>query len=79
MNDNYKEVQLSIRAINVLIKLNTEKRNDGCADRTFIKALLIAICTIKNIQQNIRIQDGIMEFMHGKCTFCKMFSIRFLK
>lgn len=75
-NGEFKEVKISTRAINVLLKLNNEKRNDVSADRTFIKSLLIAVCSIKAIQQNIRIEDGIMEFMNGNFLFSLMFLMK---
>lgn len=77
-NGEFKGVKISTRAINVLLKLNNEKRNDVSADRTFVKSLFIAVCSIKAVQQNIRIEDGIMEFMKANFLFSLMFLMKFI-
>ncbi|XP_031638193.1 uncharacterized protein LOC116350529 [Contarinia nasturtii] len=51
------QIQLSARAVNGLIKFNTERRNDVGIDKKFLKALLIGICTLKRIKESVSMFD----------------------
>lgn len=62
----FREVSLSARAVTGLIKLNTEKRTNKSVDKIFIKALVIAVCSLQRIKDSaIPFNDGDIEFMKG--------------
>ncbi|XP_031626207.1 uncharacterized protein LOC116342655 [Contarinia nasturtii] len=65
-----EEITLSARAVNGLIKLN-ENRDDEGKDKTFLKALLIGIYTLKRIKESTveTIDRGVLEFVKDLFAF----------
>lgn len=58
---------LPARAVEGLIKFNSEKRHDEKVDKLFIMALAIGLCTLKRMKTDENpFDDGIIEFMKGK-------------
>lgn len=70
INNKNQEVTLASRVISGLLWLNEPNRRENTEyDKTFIKALLIGICTLKTIQnlsENQRIPKGVLAFIKGK-------------
>lgn len=68
--DTSKEVTLAARAVQGLLWMNElSRRKNTAKDKVFIKALLIAACTLKNIhslKQNELPPKCILSFIKGK-------------
>lgn len=62
---------LSARAVTGLTKLNAEKRASKNVDKTFLKALVIAVCTLKRFKgsPNSLFHDGEIEFIKDLFEF----------
>lgn len=67
LEKGFKDIELPARAVNGLLKLNTEKRESSAVDKNFLKVLLIAICKIKRI----RTLDFDSIFAEGEKDFIK--------
>lgn len=66
MDNEYKEVVLAARVVQGLIGFNGPalKENQNI-DLVFIKALIIATCTIEAIKNGMDIKNGIRKFIYG--------------
>lgn len=72
MCDGFREVSLSARAVTGLIKLNAEKRTNTNVDKIFVKALVIAVCTLQRFKESaMPFSDGDIEFIKG--SFIRIF------
>lgn len=62
---------LSAKAVIGLTKLNAEKRTNKNVDKTFLKALVIAVCTLKRFKEspNSLFNDGEVEFIKDLFEF----------
>lgn len=59
-------MSLSARAVTGLIKLNAEKRTNTNVDKIFVKALVIAVCTLQRFKESaLPFIDGDIEFIKG--------------
>lgn len=69
----FEEVRLANRVIEGLLSMNAPgRREDPSKDKTFIKALLIATCTLQAIRQYKDEQlppKGILSFVKGEVFF----------
>lgn len=65
-----REIRLAARVIDGLLLLNqSNRREDVSRDKSFIKALLISICslkTIQNLEENERLNKSMLAFIKGK-------------
>lgn len=60
--DSFKEVWLQAKVVDGLIKTNKKKPSEKF-DLVFMKALLVAFCTIKAIQAGNPIEEGMLELL----------------
>lgn len=58
-----------MRAVNWLINVNTDRRADKKIDKAFIKALLIAVLSVKAIKSCENFDEGSISFVKGRSTF----------
>lgn len=66
VDDHFTEMKMPALLVEGLLHLNgTENRKNANMDKTFIKALIIGICTIKAIQNNCQIHKDLLIFMKG--------------
>lgn len=69
-NDTSVEITLAARVVQGLLLMNeSSRRKDVSKDKVFIKALLIAICTLKtiyNLKENQTLPKSILSFIKGK-------------
>ncbi|XP_031635606.1 uncharacterized protein LOC116348676 [Contarinia nasturtii] len=63
IDDKFEEVKLKGSVANWLCSLNEKKRNDQSLDKYFIKALLIAVFSIKNIKGDDELHADLMAFI----------------
>lgn len=64
-NDEHREVKLKGQLVQFLIKLNTDRGQDANMDKVFIKALLIAVFTVKFIKSGAILEPELMKFIEG--------------
>lgn len=62
IGDNFKEIGLSAKVVDGLIKINKCKPNEKY-DCGFLKGLLIGFCSIPKIQQNEHIDDAALSLI----------------
>ena len=63
-----KEVLLSAVAVKGLITLNTQRRTDRKVDKTFLKALVIGVCSLNRFKESTDLmpfKNGEIEFIEG--------------
>ena len=65
VGDRFEEVKLSVKVVNGLKLLNSEKRDDVARDKTFIKALLVGLFGVKSIK-NGEVDKHIVRFIKGE-------------
>lgn len=71
MKNGFGEVTLPIVAVDLMSKMNELKRTDVKFDKHFMKALVIAVCTIKGLKESLEesrwpFKEGEVDFMKGK-------------
>lgn len=76
-NDEHREVKLKGQLVQFLIKLNTDRAPDANMDKVFIKALLIAVFTVKRIKSGAILEPELMKFIEG--SICNAHNKYFLK
>lgn len=67
-DSGFKEITLSARAVNGLIKFNEEYRNAAKMDKMFLKALFIGLYTLKRIREVTEISSidqGVVQLAKG--------------
>lgn len=66
----FQEIRFSRRVVEGLIAMNeSNRRGDASKDKSFIKAVLIATCTLKTIyslNENQRLPKGVLSFVKGE-------------
>lgn len=69
-NNTSVEIKLAARVVQGLLLMNeSNHRKDVSKDTVFIKALLIATCTLKtiyNLKENQTLPKSILSFIKGK-------------
>lgn len=67
IGDAFMEVKMAATCVKGLLRFNeTENRKDTGLDKAFIKALIIGLCTIKQVKENDRINKDLLIFLKGK-------------
>lgn len=69
VGDGFQEVKLKGRIVKWLCDLNENKRNEQSIDKHFVKALLIAIFSVKTIKENGALDVDLMAFINGISIF----------
>lgn len=65
MKGVYQEVKLLGRVVKWLIGLNVEHRAQCDVDKSFIKALLIVVFSVKAIKSGDFLEEDLMTFIKG--------------
>lgn len=78
----FKEISISAKAVDGLIVLNQPgRRENGKKDKSFLKALLISVCSLKTIQclrTNQKPAKEMISFIKGTYrSFCDIYALRF--
>lgn len=66
INGEYKGIEITMRVVDWLTKMNTNYRADKTFDKAFIKALLIAVLSVKLVKSGEEIDDGYISFVKGE-------------
>lgn len=69
INGEYKGIEITMRVVNWLLKMNTNYHTDESIDMAFIKALLIVVLSVKLIKSGEQIDDGYISFVKGDFLF----------
>lgn len=62
--DGHKEMWLAAQAVDGLRKFN--KKNIAKQDLNFLMALIVGLCSVKNITEHPKIEEGILDLAKGE-------------
>lgn len=66
IDGQYQEVKMAALLVNGLLHLNKmENRGNANFDKTFIKALIIGLCTLKNVESSEPLKKDLLIFIKG--------------
>lgn len=67
IDNSFQEVKFCDSLVDGLTAINAPTQRENIAhDKRFIKGLIIAICSIKEIQKETPIQKDVLKFFKGK-------------
>lgn len=66
IDGQYKELKMAALLVKGLLELNKDENRDNAnLDKSFIKALMIGVCTLKKIENGDAIKKDLLIFIKG--------------
>lgn len=69
VGENVQLVKLKTLLVDLLIRLNLQRREDDSMDKVFIKGLVIAVFSVRKVKAHENFHPDLVAFIRGLCIF----------